>query len=145
MASVQDSIECPQCEGKAFLEFHTRTFEEEIICPLCGYREHTRPVIDRERQRQDPQHRAWFKCRRDGERIYRTMKNAGFGAYYLAQRSSVGVLGTINCQFTERVIARFKREMAKPEMDSQRCLLTRWDPKRKGVETVIGRIPKEFP
>lgn len=144
MASVQDIVECPQCGRKAFLEFHTRTFQEEIICPFCGYSEHTRPVIDRERQRTDPQHRAWFKCGKDGERIFRTTKQASLGAYYLAQRSGVGILGAINSKLTRKMIASFRRDVAKPEMDGQRCYLTRWNPKKRCIETVIGRIPKDF-
>ncbi len=67
MASVQDSIDCPQCSGKAFLEFHTRTLEESIFCARCGYSEHTRPIIDHQKQNADSEHRAWFKRRKDGE------------------------------------------------------------------------------
>ncbi len=153
MASVEDIVECPQCGKKAFLEFHTRTFEEEIICPVCGYGESTRPVVDRQRQRKDSHNREWFKrrkaCpeqgRRDGERIFRTMKHAGFGAYYLAQRNGVGVLGAVNCKVTPEMIANFKREMAKLAMDPQKCFLTRWNPKRDCIENLIGRVPKRFP
>jgi len=145
MASVQDSIECPQCGGNAFLEFHTRTLAESIFCPRCGYSEHTRPLIDRQKQKADAQHRAWFKRRKDGEQIFRTTKRTGFGAYMLAQQNGVSALGIVNGKLTARMIANFKRDIAKPEIDAARSFLTRWNPKTQQVETVIGEIPPDYP
>lgn len=145
MASVQDSIECPQCGGKAFLEFHTRTLAESIFCPRCGYSEHTRPLIDRQKQKADAQHRAWFKRRKDGEQIFRTTKRAGVGAYMLAQQNGVSALGVVNGKLTARMIANFKRDIAKPEIDAARSFLTRWNPKTQQVETVVGEIPPNYP
>lgn len=138
MASVEDIVECPQCGKKAFLKFQTRTLQEEIKCPICGYGESTRPVTDRKKQRQDPQHRAWFKRRKDGERILRTTRHAGFGSYNLAQSNGVGVLGAIKLKLTPKMIASFKREMTKPELDAQRCFLTRWNSMRNCIEVLIG-------
>lgn len=165
MASVQDSTDCPQCGKKAFLEFQTRTLEESITCFRCGYIEHTRPltkvtsVIDRQKQNADSQHRAWFKrqkacperSRRDGEPIYRTTKRTGFGAYMLAQQNGVSALGVVNCKLTPRmtevtlVIANFKHDVMEPGIDATRSFLTRWNPKRRCVETVVGQIPSDFP
>lgn len=145
MASVQDSIECPQCGGRAILEFQTRTFEEQISCPRCGYRESTRPVIDRQKQRGDPQHRPWYKRRKDGEWIYRTTKRVGLGAYFLAQKNGVSVLGVVNRKLTTKMVANFKRDMAKREMNARCSFLTRWNPRRKRVEEVVGNIPSDFP
>ena len=151
MASVQDSIDCPQCSGKAFLEFHTRTREESIFCARCGYSEHTRPitkvtsVIDRQKQNADSEHRAWFKRRKDGEPIYRTTKRAGCGAYLLTQQSGVSVLGVVNCKVTPRMIANFKSDIARPEIDAARSFLTRWNLKHRCVEAVVGQIPSDFP
>jgi ribosomal protein S27AE len=145
MASVQDSIDCPQCSGKAFLEFHTRTLEESIFCARCGYSEYTRPIIDRQKQNADSEHHAWFKRRKDGEPIYRTTKRAGFGAYLLAQQNGVSVLGVVNCKLTPRMIANFKRDIARPEIDAARSFLTRWNPKHRCVEAVVGQIPSDFP
>lgn len=145
MASVQDSTDCPRCGAKAFLEFQTRTLEESIACFRCGYSEHTRPLIDRQKQNADSQHRAWFKRRKDGEPIYRTTKHTGFGAYMLAQRNGVSALGVVNCRLTPRMIANFKRGVTKPGIDAARSFLTRWNPKRHCVETVVGQIPSDFP
>ena len=151
MASVHDSIECPQCRGQAFVEFQTRTLAESIFCPRCGYSESTRPLIDRQRQKADAQHREWFKRRKDGEPIYRTTKRTGFGAYMLAQQNGVSALGVVNCKLTARmtevtlVIADFKRDIAKPEIDATRSFLTRWNPKTQQVETVVGEIPPDYP
>lgn len=144
MASVQDSIDCPQCGAKAFLEFHTRTLAESIFCPRCGYSEHTRPLIDRQKQKDDAQHRAWFKRRKDGEQIIRTTKRAGFGAYMLAQQNGVSALGIVNCELTARMIANFKRDVAKPGIDAARSFLTRWNPQSHQVEIVVGQIPPDF-
>ncbi|CAG0960781.1 hypothetical protein ANRL3_00863 [Anaerolineae bacterium] len=145
MASVQDSVECPQCGAKAFLEFNTRTLEESICCLRCGYTELTRPLIDHQKQNADPQHRAWFKRRKDGEQIFRTTKHAGFGAYVIVQQNSVSVLGIVNGRLTPRMIAKFKRDVTKPGIDAARSFLTRWNPKRRCVETVVGQIPPDFP
>ena len=145
MASVQDSIECPQCHNQAFVEFQTRTLAESIFCPRCGYSEQTRPLIDRQKQKADAQHRAWFKRRKDGEPIYRSIKRTGFGAYMLAQQNGVCALGVVNCKLTAKMIANFKRDIAKPEIDAARSFLTRWNPKTQQVETVVGEIPPDYP
>ena len=145
MASVQDTVECPQCGGKAIDEFHTRTFEKEILCPRCGYRETTRPVIDRQKQKLDSEHRAWFKQSKAGERKYRTTKHVGFGAYYIATKNGFGALGTINGKLNASMVANFKRDVAKPEIDTRRSFLTRWDPKKQCVEVIVGEIPVDFP
>ncbi len=145
MASVQDSTDCPQCGTKAFLEFQTRTLEESITCFRCGYSEHTRPLIDRQKQNADSQHRAWFKRRKDGEPIYRTTKRIGFGAYVLAQQNGVSALGVVNCKLTPKMIANFKRDVTEPGIDAARSFLTRWNPQRRCVETVVGQIPSDFP
>lgn len=144
MASVQDSIDCPQCGGEAFLEFHTRTLAESIFCPRCGYSEQTRPLIDRQKQTADAQHREWFKRRKDGELIYRTTKRAGFGAYMLAQQNGVSALGVVNGKLTARMIAHFKRDIAKPDMDAARSFLTRWNLQSHRVEVVVGQIPPDL-
>ncbi len=151
MASVQDSVDFPQCGGRAFVEFYTRTFEEEILCPRCGYCETTRPVIDRQKQKLDSEHRAWFKQRNDGERICRTTKHAGFGPYYIATKNGFGALGTVNGKLTARitevtlVTANFKRDVTRPEIDAHRSFLTRWDPKKRCVEVIVGKILADFP
>jgi ribosomal protein S27AE len=144
MASVQDSIDCPQCGGKAILEVHTRTLAESIFCPRCGYSEQARPLIDRQKQKADAQHREWFKRRKDGEPIFRTTKRPGFGAYMLAQQNGVSALGVVNCKLTAKMIVNFKRDIAKPEMDAARSFLTRWNPKTQQVETVVGQIPPDL-
>ena len=145
MTSVQDSIDCPQCNGKAFLEFQNRTLAESIFCPYCGYSEQTRPLIDRQKQNADAQHRAWYKRRKDGEQIFRTTKRAGFGAYVIAQQNGVSALGVVNCRLTPRMIASFKRDVTKPGIDAARSFLTRWNSKSRCVETVVGQIPPDFP
>jgi hypothetical protein len=127
------------------LEFNTRTLDESISCFRCGYIEHTRPLIDRQKQKADSQHRAWFKRRKDGEQIFRTTKRIGFGAYVLAQQNGVSALGVVNCKLTPRMIANFKRDVTKPGMDAARSFLTRWNPKHRCVETVVGKIPTDFP
>jgi hypothetical protein len=43
------------------------------------------------------------------------------------------------------MIANFKRDVMKPGMDAARSFLTRWNPKRQCVETVVGQIPTDFP
>jgi len=122
------------------------------LCPRCGYSEQTRPLIDRQKQKADAQHREWFKrrkarpehSRRNGEPIFRTTKRPGLGAYMLAQQNGVSALGVVNCKLTARMIANFKRDIAKPEMDAARSFLTRWNPKTQQVETVVGQIPPDW-
>ena len=145
MASVQDSVDCPQCGGQAFLEFETRMRAESICCPRCGYSEHTRPLIDRQKQNADAQHRAWFKRRKDGEPVRRTTRRAGVGAYYIATKNGLGVFGTLKRKPNATHVGNFKRDVARPEIDATRSFLTRWNPKTRQVETVVGQIPPDFP
>jgi uncharacterized protein YbaR (Trm112 family) len=142
MASVHDIVACPQCTGDAHYEFYTRTLEESLFCPRCGYIEHTRPVMDRRKQKQDPQRRARFKYRRDGEPIFRTTPCAGRGAHCLAQKNGVSTVGANGRRYpTRHQIESFQRDLARPEIDATRSYLTRWNARRRRVEVVVGQLP----
>ena len=141
MASVHDIVACPQCTGDAHYAFYTRTLEELLFCARCGYIEHTRPVMDRRKQKQDPQRRAWFKCRADGTPIFRTTPRAGRGAYCLAQKNGVSTVGAASRALTLRMIADFRRDTARPEIDATRSYLTRWNARRRRVEVIVGQLP----
>ena len=142
MASVQDIVPCPQCGSDALRHFRTRDLSESISCLRCGYGETTRPIVDRIKQKTDPEHRAWFKTRKDGERICRTVKHVGRGAYRLELKKGGAVVGSVNCRVTPKMIANFKRDLANPKIDLARCYLTRWNPKRRCVEVVVGTLPR---
>lgn len=60
-------------------------------------------------------------------------------------------LGTVNGKLTAKmtevtlVIANFKQDVAKPEIDAHRSFLTCWDPKQRCEEVIVGKILADFP
>jgi hypothetical protein len=131
MTSVLDEVDCEQCHGRAFYEFQTRTLTESIFCPRCGYQEETRPIRKRKTK--------------DGEPVYRTRKRPGMGAYMLKGRNGVSEIGALSRPLTARVTARFKQNLTHPHVDAAHSFLTRWNPKSRRVEMVIGKFPHNLP
>ena len=142
MASVQDIVACPQCGSEALRELRTGDLSERLACLRCGYGETTRPIVDRIKQKADPEYRESFKLRKDGDPIYRTVKQVGWGAYRLESKKGGAVVGSVNCRVTVKIIANFKRDLGKPDVNSARSYLTRWNPKRRCIEVVVGRLPR---
>ena len=131
MTAVLDVVDCPQCGWRAFYEFQTRTLSTCIFCPRCGYQEDTRPMKKRKTKA--------------GEPVYRTTKQPGQGAYMLKRRNGVSQIGAVRRPLTQRAIARFKQDLKRPEIDKARSFLTRWNPKRRRVEMVVGKFPRDLP
>jgi predicted RNA-binding Zn-ribbon protein involved in translation (DUF1610 family) len=131
MTAVLDVVDCPQCGWCAFYEFQTRTLSTSIFCPRCGYQEETRPSKKRKTKEGDP--------------ICRTTKRHGYGAYMLKRRNGVSEIGAVHRPPTPRAIARFKQDLKHPEIDAARSFLTRWNPKRRRVEMVVGKFPRDLP
>ena len=139
MASVQEVGVCPQCGKRAFVEVYTHTLAAEVFCPCCGYCEHTRPVAPRRNRHGS------HKVRQNGERVYRTTKHVGWGAYCLRRRNGVSILGALRRPLTANVKRRFQRELKRPGVDLSESYLTRWDPKRKRIQMVVGKFPRDLP
>jgi hypothetical protein len=131
MTAVLDVVDCEQCTGRAFYEFQTRTLTASVFCPRCGYREETHPIRKRKTKAGDP--------------IYRTTKRQGLGAYMLKRRNGVSEIGGLHHPLSQRAIVRFKKDLKHPEIDAAGSFLTRWNPKRQRVETVIGKFPRDLP
>ena len=131
MTAVLDEVDCPQCDGRAFYEFQTRTLTESIFCPRCGYQEETRPIRKRKTK--------------DGEPVYRTSKRPGMGAYMLKGRNSVSEIGALNHPLTARAIAQFKQKLKHSQIDAAHSFLTRWNLKLRRVEIVVGEFPRNLP
>ena len=131
MTAVLDVVDCPQCSWRSFYEFETRRMTSTIFCPRCGYRETTRPLKNRKTK--------------TGDLVYRTTKRYGVGAFMLKRRSGISEIGALEQPPTRRTIAQFKRGLKHPEIDAGESFLTRWDPKRKRVETVVGKFPRTLP
>ena len=131
MTSVVDVVDCAQCNGRAFYEFQTRSLAATIFCPRCGYREEKRPIRKRKTKAGDP--------------IYRTTKRPGLGAYLLKRHRGVSEIGALHRLLTPRAIARFKKNLKQPGIDATHSFLTRWNPKRRCIEMVVGKFPRDLP
>ena len=142
MSGVQDTIKCPQCgQSEAFVEFETRDLSEYVFCDQCGYRQTTRPVIDRKRQAADPEHLLWAKLTQDGRRIFRTITRGGYGAYCLAGKEGIAQVGALRPIAARQALAQFKRDVkANPQLDPARCYLTRWNARMRQVEVLFGTL-----
>ena len=103
---------------------------------MCGYVSWTRAVLDRKRQAADPERRVYFKLDRNGERVFRTYKQKGYGAYCVTGRSGIASLGALRVPVTRRVIAQFRRDIAGDGINQAACWLTCWTGKQ--VEFVVG-------
>lgn len=93
-------------------------------------------MIDRKRQVADPERRAYFKLDKNGERIFRTYKRKGYGAYCVTGKSGIANLGVMRVPVTRKVIAQFRRDIADDGVNEAACWLTRWTGKK--VEVVVG-------
>jgi len=131
MTAVLDVVDCPQCSWRSFYEFETRRMTSTTFCPRCGYRETTRPLKTRKTK--------------SGDLVYRTTKRCGVGAHMIKRRSGVSEIGALERLPTRRTIAQFKQGLKHPEIDAGQSFLTRWDAKRKRVETVVGKFPRTLP
>lgn len=131
MVAVLDVVDCPQCSCRAFHEFQTRTLSSSLFCPRCGYQENTRPNKKGKTK--------------EGEQIHRTTKRLGKGAYMLKRRNGVSEIGAVHRWLTPRTIARFEQDLQHPGIDAAHSFLTRWNPKRRRVEVVVGNIPSDLP
>ena len=103
---------------------------------MCGYVAWTRAVLDRKRQAADPERRVYFKLDRNGERIFRTYRRKGYGAYCVTGKTGIASLGALRVPVTRKVIAQFRRDIARDGINPSACWLTRWTGKQ--VEFVVG-------
>ena len=131
MTSVLDVVDCAQCKGRAFYEFQTRTLIATTFCPRCGYREETHALRKRKTK--------------TGDRIDRTIKRQGHGAYLLKHRNGVSEIGALQRPLTAPTLARFKPDLKQPGMDAKQSFLTSWNPKRRRIEMMVGRFPRHLP
>lgn len=131
MTAVLDEVDCPQCDWRAFSEFQTRTLATRIFCPRCGYREDIRL-----RRR---------KGTTTGNPTFHTTKRAGLGAYMLKRHNGVSEIGALHRPLTRRTIARFKKSLEHPGVDTKGSYLSRWNLKRRRIEFVFGRMPRHLP
>jgi hypothetical protein len=140
MSSVSDVVNCEQCGGLAHAEFQTRDQTYSVVCPLCGYTNYTVALIDRKKQKEDPEHREWFLKTMDGKLIHRTYVRKGNGAYFTKARKGCGSMGVITVPMTQEIIDDFREWMRlnAEELDLDACYLTRWNEVLKEVEMVIG-------
>ena len=140
MSSVSYPEVCEQCQfPEAWGSLHTRTSEESLFCPRCGYSLSIRALIDRRKQKRDPQKRAWLKHDKAGRIILRTYQRQGYGAYCLAASDGVQVLGRFTEPVNAQAIRWFKLQLQRHSVDSARSYMTRATGRK--VKAVFGRPP----
>jgi len=117
MGTFQDCTVCPRCSfNEAIYEFHTRGYFEGVFCPECGYVENWKVKIDRKRQKEDPEHREFILCNKEGKYIYHHHKPEAYGVYFYRVKDGIGVAGTI-C--TEEAVDNFVEAMTKAFNEGQ--------------------------
>jgi hypothetical protein len=67
------------------------------------------------------------------------------GAYMLKGRNGVSEIGALNRLLTEHFIAQFKQNLRHPDVDAAHSFLTRWNPRSRRVEIVVGKFPRNLP
>ena len=131
MASVQDETKCPQCGARALVEFNCRTLVEVVICFCCGYNARTAPTR---------------RKTKTGKYVLRRTVHAGCGAYRMTAKNGIAQMAVFHTPLTRATIARFKRDTLRgsPQLDASACYLSRWNPRCRKVEMLVGILPKEF-
>jgi hypothetical protein len=61
----------------------------------------------------------------------------------IKRRNGVSEIGAVHRPITQRAIVRFKQDLRRPEIDAAHSFLTRWNPKRRRVEMVVGKFPRD--
>ena len=140
MSSVSYPELCPQCQfPEALGSLQTRTGEERLFCPRCGYSLDIKVVIDRRKQKRDPQKRAWLKHNKAGCILFRVYQRQGYGAYCLATSDGVHVMGRFAGPVNAQTTHWFKRQLQRQGVDSARSYMTHSTGRK--VKTVFGQPP----
>lgn len=138
MSCVIDRKECPQCHNEAVLEYNCRTYETWVQCPFCGY--HSKIVTLRDRKGSDDSIPP-LKLTREGKIMQRFYERKGYGAYCLTSKSGSGMFGSVDKKSVDdetRMISRFRKVFKKPEVDSKRSYLTKWDEDKQRLVFLVG-------
>ena len=140
MSSVSYPEVCQQCQfPEALGSLQTRTGEESLFCPRCGYSLNIRAVVDRCKQKRDPQKRAWLKQNKAGRILFRAYQRQGYGAYCLATSDGVQVMGRFTGSVNLQSIRWFKIQLRRQGVDLTRSYMTRSTGRK--VKAVFGQPP----
>lgn len=140
MASVSYPEVCQQCQfSEALGSLQTRTGDESLFCPRCGYSLDIKAVIDRRKQKRDPQKRAWLKHNKAGRILFRAYQRPGHGAYCLATSDGVQVMGRFTGPVNLQSIRWFKIQLRRQGVDLTRSYMTRANGHK--VKAVLGQPP----
>lgn len=140
MSSVSYPEVCHQCQfPEALGSLQTHTGEERLFCPRCGYSLDIKAVIDRRKQRSDPQKRAWLKYNKAGRILFRGYRRKGYGAYCLAASDGLQLMGRFTEPVTLQTIRWFKLQLQRQGVDSACSYMTRSIGRK--VKAVFGQPP----
>lgn len=143
MGTVGDRFDCPQCGYAADYEFNYRTGEEWTLCPCCGRSTSLRRVIDRKRQREDPEHQLWPKLTKDGRPIFRYTEHPGYGAYRLASAEHAGsyTIGALKKPLSEAEAQDLVEAIqSDARIDAARSRLLLWDENTKSLVALLSQL-----
>lgn len=145
MSTVTFPTQCPQCNfDEAMGSLCIRTGAESTFCPMCGYSEKIRAVVDRQRQAADPEKRCWLKKRKDGHLAYRRIVHQGYGAYCL-WADGVGCSGSFTRPLTRQAALQwFRSEIKRTGTDLKRCFVSWWNEKTQRVEILHGSRRRQY-
>lgn len=103
-----------------------------------------KPLINRKKQREDPEYREWRKFDKHDKIIFRVYKRKGYGAYHIVAKNGISQSGSFSKPVTEENIKDFIKVLSNPKVDVIKSYLTCWNPKDRRIEHVVGRSYSVF-
>jgi len=135
MSSVQDFEKCPQCGGVYVSDFDCGSLEEYRYCNRCGKREAFTGVWDE-------QGRAILD--KDGKLQFNHSESIGYGCFAIASKRGVKAIYNLTVPVNEEIQNDYLKAIEDPEVDSSKCYLTSWDPKKQEIVAVFGILPPSY-
>ena len=127
MSSVSDHASCKQCRyPHAYYDLDCDTSEEEVSCGRCGY------------------YAAATRHEESGGVTWTYPEKPGFGVlYYFGGERSFVCQPLRSPEEVEKSEAWLREHLANGDIPADSAYLTRWDPKTRMVEFLIGRPPEK--
>lgn len=135
MGSVISTEKCPQCGGMYTRDYYYRTGEEYCHCARCGRHEERFIVRDENR---NPVLDANGQCKAEHNLL------EGFGSVRIAFKSGVAQISSLTQPVDQEVKDWYLKVIEDPEVEKEDCYLSSWDPEKKDVVMIYGKMPETY-
>ena len=125
MGVTVDLGECPRCRGPAYMDYNDETSEQVLICRVCGY------AVEDKIVNGQPYHHE----HRGVGVAYIKFKDGSGGPTGQVMNLGEGGDEPVNW---EEIFSWLREVMDDPDVDPNRCYLTRYDEEEKKVIYLIG-------